>query len=429
MQPVREPKAFGQRSKPHSITITTNGKSRKLDINPYVGSAIIVTIAVFGIIYFGATAYLMLRDDLIGARSANNARLMYEYEDRIAALRSSLDKVTSRQLLDQQTLEKQLERIISRQQKLAERENIFTQIMGKAKAFGVVPELGKTKSKLDPNFTGSITNDKQAAFRLRGASTFEQSDKPFTHTASLMGQKRNAKVTSLKNRSKLISNVERSMSELDHEQKQWLSEFHHLADAKLSKASGLLKAFGIPVGKSLARNVGGPYEPLPEDARFEEHLKAANFALEGLEKIKAMIATIPLANPAPGKVVSSGFGSRIDPFRGHYAMHSGIDFRARRGSPVLATADGKVIYAARKGGYGNLIEVKHADGRSTRYAHLSKILVKVGTKVKRGQKIGKVGSTGRSTGPHLHYEVRIHGKAVNPRKFLKNGKKLDALLG
>ncbi len=121
---------------------------------------------------------------------------------------------------------------------------------------------------------------------------------------------------------------------------------------------------------------------------------------------------------------SNTFGVRSDPFLGRPAMHTGLDFRASTGDPVRATANGKVVNAGWSGGYRRMVEIDHGNGLSTRYGHLSEIGVKVGETVKIGQVIGAVGSTGRSTGPHLHYETRIDGDAVDPQKFLRAGVRL-----
>src|SRR5665213_2668774 len=109
-------------------------------------------------------------------------------------------------------------------------------------------------------------------------------------------------------------------------------------------------------------------------------------------------------------------------------MHTGLDMRGDIGEPAHATADGKVTIAGRDGGYGNMVEIDHGNGFSTRYGHLSKIDVKVGQNVRIGETIGEIGSTGRSTGPHLHYETRVNGQAVDPQKFLRAGIRLGSAL-
>jgi murein DD-endopeptidase MepM/ murein hydrolase activator NlpD len=140
------------------------------------------------------------------------------------------------------------------------------------------------------------------------------------------------------------------------------------------------------------------------------------------------LVNIPVRKPVAGDEIMSGFGVRVDPFLNRPAMHTGLDFRAEVGDPIQVTANGTVTVAGWSGGYGKMVEVDHGNGFATRYGHMSEIDVKVGQQVKIGQSLGKVGTTGRSTGPHLHYETRIDGEAVDPQKFLSAGSKLaDAL--
>jgi murein DD-endopeptidase MepM/ murein hydrolase activator NlpD len=144
--------------------------------------------------------------------------------------------------------------------------------------------------------------------------------------------------------------------------------------------------------------------------------------------MKSEARRLPIANPSPGHSVSSTFGVRKDPLLGSPALHSGMDFRAPMGSEAHVTAPGTVVSAGWNGGYGRMVEVEHADGFTTRYGHLSKILVKKGQQLSAGDIVGKVGSTGRSTGPHLHYEERRNGEALNPSRFLKAGRKVSQYL-
>jgi murein DD-endopeptidase MepM/ murein hydrolase activator NlpD len=127
---------------------------------------------------------------------------------------------------------------------------------------------------------------------------------------------------------------------------------------------------------------------------------------------------VPDGSPVPGAWVSSTFGGRSDPFTGKYAFHSGIDFAAPAGAQAHAVAPGVVTWAGDRSGYGQLVEINHGNGYITRYAHNSSVLVRVGDKVGKGQAISRVGSTGRSTGPHLHFEVLKNGRAIDPQKFV-----------
>lgn len=156
-----------------------------------------------------------------------------------------------------------------------------------------------------------------------------------------------------------------------------------------------------------------------------EHLKVEAYiqqeSFESLESFlrnkKLVLASTPSIWPTKGWV-TSGFGFRKSPFTGRKEFHRGIDIATRIGTPVIAPADGIVAYRGVEGGLGLVLVINHGYGFKTRYGHLSKVLVKVGQRVKRGQKIALVGNTGRSTGPHLHYEVSLHGVPVNPRNYI-----------
>jgi murein DD-endopeptidase MepM/ murein hydrolase activator NlpD len=176
--------------------------------------------------------------------------------------------------------------------------------------------------------------------------------------------------------------------------------------------------------------MGGPYVPVrldvegsPLQTRFDD----LQDQIAEDQKLASALPYLPLRQPLQGRLeTTSPFGLRLDPFLGRLALHPGTDLRAAIGAPVLATAAGKVTNASYDGGYGNMVEIDHGDGLSTRYGHLSAILVRVGQTVGAGEEIGRVGTTGRSTGPHLHYEVRIDGQPVDPMRFVRAGETLIA---
>lgn len=156
----------------------------------------------------------------------------------------------------------------------------------------------------------------------------------------------------------------------------------------------------------LARQIGlkDEYFGLLENEVFDQRLKQAR---------------LPSTLPVVAQWNSSSFGWRIDPFTGQRAMHEGVDFMADEGTPIVAAAAGIVVSATQHPQYGNMVEIDHGHGITTRYAHAAKLLTRPGALVRRGQKIATVGSTGRSTGPHLHFEVRAGGAAQNPDRFLR----------
>lgn len=155
------------------------------------------------------------------------------------------------------------------------------------------------------------------------------------------------------------------------------------------------------------------------DAQSDLQFRSLFMTWKKMDSFEQGVIAIPSVQPTARLTFTSNFGIRSDPFKGTAAMHAGVDIPGPVGTPVYATADGIIGRAERSGGYGNLVEINHGKGIQTRYGHLSKILVAPMTRVKRGQLIALMGSTGRSTGPHLHYEVRIDGHAVNPVPFLQ----------
>lgn len=183
---------------------------------------------------------------------------------------------------------------------------------------------------------------------------------------------------------------------------------------------------------ALSASRGGPLvksHPMSESdliAAIAELTKTVDMRDEYQGKIEAKILQqsvlkdmLPNSSPVFAGYNSSSYGWRIDPFNGHKAFHEGLDFPASSGTPILAAADGIVTTAERTPDYGNIVKVNHGSGLETRYAHASKLLVKVGERVVKGQVIAHVGSTGRSTGPHLHYEIRLHGNSLDPRQYLQ----------
>jgi len=155
------------------------------------------------------------------------------------------------------------------------------------------------------------------------------------------------------------------------------------------------------------------------DAQTDLQFRSLFMTWKKLDSMEQGVIAIPSVQPVDHMSFTSNFGVRSDPFRGTAAMHAGVDIPGPVGTPIYATADGVIGRAERSGGYGNLVEINHGKGIQTRYGHLSKILVAPMSRVKRGQLIALMGSTGRSTGPHLHYEVRIDGHAVSPVPFLQ----------
>jgi murein DD-endopeptidase MepM/ murein hydrolase activator NlpD len=170
-----------------------------------------------------------------------------------------------------------------------------------------------------------------------------------------------------------------------------------------------------PSGRRIATRLNRQF--LDIEQRSSTQKRAFGNLVNFFNEKKVLLLHIPSILPAKGWL-TSGFGNRISPFTGRKEFHSGIDVVARRGAPVISPADGLVIKARRESGYGIVLEIRHMQGIVTRFAHLKKNLVRAGSRVKRGEIVSQVGSTGRSTGPHLHYEVLLNGVAVNPMLYI-----------
>jgi len=208
------------------------------------------------------------------------------------------------------------------------------------------------------------------------------------------------------------------LARIEQQQLQQAALVAQALDVRYQVTAAELHKLGIkPATAGEPSGVGGPLEGIANPT-----FKALFNSWKKLDQLQDDVIAIPSDKPIRAEVVfTSGFGVRADPFHAGAAMHPGIDLAGAYGTPIYATADGTVSRAGwNNGGYGNMVEIDHGRGISTRYGHMSAVLVHAGDHVTRGEQIGRMGSTGRSTGNHLHYEVRIDGRPVNPIPFMKS---------
>lgn len=222
-----------------------------------------------------------------------------------------------------------------------------------------------------------------------------------------------------------IREGDKTLGALDAAQQAFARGLAGAFDADRERRTAALQRLGLD-GERLAargrRAEGGPLIPWPDDGT------AVPAALETLATsvvhwaaVGQAAAAVPSGRPTRDSSQTSSFGVRADPFTGRPTFHAGLDFRGRYGEPIYAAAAGQVSFVGERAGYGRLIEIDHGNGIASRYGHLSGADVTVGEQVTRGQRIARMGSTGRSTGTHVHFEVRLHGTAVNPQPFLAFG--------
>ncbi len=437
------PKPSGNRREPHTVIIARGDRIRHFTVRPWIVGLVGSTLGLLAIGYLLATSYLVLRDDLVGATAARQARMQQAYEDRISILRTQVDRITSRQLLDQQLVQGKVAELLARQSQITQRHGQISPIL--ERAMGSTDALPETAPvpQARPILRAAIGAGKAASIfaKLTGEPTIDETperlgnafwsrgdapEKPVSAITPILGEEAGSE-----EKADLFDSLGASLAAIEIEQ---LMSIETLTSETFETADMIREALveaGLAVDVDFGADeagVGGPLVATDEDSAFEERVRELQEALGNLETLKASARDYPLFNPAPGQAVSSSFGVRRDPFLRRPAMHAGIDFRAKSGTPVQATGAGKVIRAGWAGGYGRLIEIDHGNGWSTRYAHLSRIDVKVGARLSTGDAIGAVGSTGRSTGPHLHYEIRRRGKATDPLPFLRAGNQIADLL-
>ena len=392
---------------------------RRLKLNPVPFWIVVGTVAVMALWTIGTGTYFAFRQDVLNRLVVRHQRMQIAYEDRIAELRSQVDRITSRQLLDQDRFDRRLSALLKRQATLTQRTAALTGDLvttgaiesGNARQAAAADPLTKTAPI---GRTASLGAGRQAGLPMR----------------RLPGDRsRIASAANVEAVDHVLNSVSNSLDKVQHRQSALLTGLQQHFDGKARRMRSVLDQFGVKA--KLPPAEGGPYIPVKPQlgaSAFDHQLYRVNIAREEVNHYRRALLSVPVRKPLNGDLeVSSGFGVRRDPFLGTPAMHTGLDLRGPAGKPVHATADGKVTVAGWDGGYGNLIEIDHGNGLSTRFGHLSEIDVKVGQKVHVGQVIGRIGSTGRSTGPHLHYETRINDEPVNPQKFLRAGTRLGGL--
>ena len=438
MSQSQDSRVFGKRKPDHFLILASGEKVRHVRIRPWMTGLGLSALGLFSVGYLAATAYLVLRDDLIGATMARQARMQFEYEDRIAALRAQVDRVTSRQMLDQQVVEDKVEKLLEQQNALATRHGKMGNLLDRAEASGLTgSDTALNAAAAADVQTAALGTPSAGAKGLSAIDALMGKTPSDTTQISALGYQSAAtdgNESTGDRADRLFSKMTLSLKSLKQEQKDRIQTLTTGATETADRIESIMEHTGVqidskPASQEAAADAeGGPFvEPVAEDS-FDLSLAKLDSALNRLEAIRATALRLPFTNPAPGHDITSTFGNRTDPFFGKLAMHTGVDFRFETGEPVRSTGAGKVVTAGALGGYGNMVEIDHGNGIATRYGHLSKILVSVGDEVENGSVIGRAGSTGRSTGPHLHYEVRYLGEAENPMRFINAASKLKSYL-
>ena len=379
--------------KPFAKPAAAPGKrARRLSINPFVlygGFALLV--ATNAITLVG----LLMAPDISRLFVGQNDSILTAYEDRISQLRLEVDRLQSRHYVQAGDINLQLQDLAQTQELLMEQHQYVKQLADKAAELGIETAVAQSAPPVDdPLLVSSAAAPDDAAAQIEAATV--------------------------------------SVNRMMDESRLALASLGDEATARTDEILNTLAGIGIKPRLPSPDAMGGPLLPAIDGPETASLIDDANSVATALERYKAARGAADLAPVHRPLVVatrtSSTFGNRKDPFTGRLAFHSGIDYAAPQGSKVLSAGAGTVTFVGQISGYGNVVEVTHANGLITRYGHLSAFLAREGQKVSTGTPIAKVGSTGRSTGPHLHFEVRRSDTAVDPARYLNAGRELARIL-
>ncbi|MGJ8533109.1 MAG: M23 family metallopeptidase [Alphaproteobacteria bacterium] len=409
-------------------------KTIVMAIQPWILSSAVTGLLILALFNVAAAFYLFQRDDLLTRNAIQEIELRQSYEAKFRRFQTAMETIQDQSAEERMRLAMEMAELEERQNKYATRHARVAAVIDNARKMGIrVAAVAAPLPVIKPGSTPllaasgvSLVGDETAAGGseepldngLNGTlDAFPDTFEDFERESNLNDP---------------FSRIDRFQADLDAMEQINAVSVQAVAAAITDEHAAYRSALSeLPIKLKLpakAQAIGGPFLPADfDEAALNNASKRIESQLKDISRLRKLSVALPIAVPVKNPRKSSSFGRRIDPFRKRAAFHSGVDFRASTGTPVMATADGQVLRAGRAGGYGNLVELRHAHGLTTRYGHLSKISVKAGQSVKRGDVIGKVGSTGRSTGPHLHYEVRNKGNARNPQPFMDAGKQVPSL--
>jgi murein DD-endopeptidase MepM/ murein hydrolase activator NlpD len=403
---------------------TLGHAGRQVRLGPVAFWTVVGTLVIMAVWTVATATYFAFRDDLLTRLIARQAEMQYAYEDRVAELRSQVDRLTSRQLLDQEQFEQKLDHLMRRQGALESRTSTLSGVADPAPTGAIKPRATDIAPAKPSPISDTVTlvppPDREARLESRAVPAV---------ASRVPASKSGAGIEAR------LAQFQDSLDRVEARHASMLNGLEESFDAKARRMRSVLGDLGVDVGKMPAASIpaatGGPFVPLAprgDGGAFDRQLYRISLARAQVEQLNRALVAVPIRKPLAGEIeTTSGFGVRMDPFVRSLAMHTGVDIRSNTGEPVRATAAGKVVSAGWSGGYGKMVEIDHGNGLSTRYGHLSAIDVSEGQTIRVGQVVGRVGSTGRSTGPHLHYETRLDGDAVDPQKYLRAAIRLGGI--
>lgn len=383
------------------------------------------------VLWSGFTAfYLLFRDDALHLIAAHQTELVRQYDAQIAGLQTQLQRLQSLKLVEQERVDRKVAELARKQAIVEERQETLAKLEQKTvreapaaspALRGPMPDTFPVLERETPKPSPISDQASPAPAPLRSAKTRASINLAVLNRSRPM----ESRLVAL---SDGLARLESRQHEALLRTGDRLADSEQRARAVLADLGVALPATKLPA--KLMAAAGGPFIPLVKGDAFDQKLAKAREAAANLGELDAVLDGLPVRFPVPRQSeITSGFGARADPFFHQLALHSGVDFRGQPGELVRATAAGRVTTAGYQGGYGLMVEIDHGKGFITRYGHLSAIEANTGDFVQPGEVVGRIGTTGRSTGPHLHYEVRIAGEATDPMRYLRAGERLGSVIG
>ncbi|MHC2020748.1 M23 family metallopeptidase [Methylobacterium sp. CM6247] len=374
----------------------------------------------------GATWYLVFHDEVLARFVSQQTALQYGYEERIGALRLQLDRATMEHLATREGIAARIADLSQRQAVLEKRQAQLALLAGEAQRPIIAADQIGVDDPVETGALGYAGPVADPVAKSFAAPLPKSVPKPFPTPDALELRSRDTDGQpgrqSLRKSEQVLAALDQRLDRLGADQIRTLDGLGVRAIRGSQRLRDIVFRAGLDpqrFERQREAGIGGPLVPLSADP-FGIAVGQVQRALGEEDRLRRIASALPVRQPLTGKYsLSSGFGPRLDPFTRGLALHTGLDMKAEFGESARATAAGRVTVADYSGGYGNMVELDHGNGLVTRYAHLSSVSVGPGEWVEAEAAIGRVGSTGRSTGSHLHYETRIDGEPVDPLRFLR----------
>jgi murein DD-endopeptidase MepM/ murein hydrolase activator NlpD len=409
----------------HAHREKTHAPKRK-PISPAVKIGALAAVSALTVWSGIASFYIFFRDDALHMLVAHQTNLVRSYDAQIAALQTQVQRLQSLKLVEQERVDRTIAELAKKQAIVEQRQNALSELAPKP-----APETPRTR-----DLNGPAPDTFPVIERTPNAKPSPISDKVVpAPSRERSGEIRRAMNFAILDRSRPVESRLRDLSnglaQIETKQQETLDRLTQTIGAGEMRARSVLAGLGVSTGSpDIWPAIGGPFIPLlrAKGDAFDQKLAKTQETAAKLSELNTVLQTVPVRFPVPRQSeITSAFGVRADPFFHQLAIHSGVDFRGAPGELVRATAGGRVTNASYQGGYGLMVEIDHGKGLVTRYGHLSAIEATLGEEVQPGDVIGRIGTTGRSTGPHLHYEVRVAGEATDPMRYLRAGDELDGV--